>query len=361
MKPTLSNNTNSLLYDSAGLPSLMVQIPLFFMNEISSEFEHIPHPMFLTPKGTAPYVYISKYQNVVINGRAYSLAGQSAKNFISYDEALACCREKGPGWHLMTNFEWAGLALWSLKNHTLPRGNNASGADCTHPEEAGTPIPLIPGEHPGRVLTGSGPAAWSHDHTPGGVFDCNGNLAEWVGGLRMENGKLLWLIPKEAANSNSQRRESPDWRALLADGSFVSPDTAHALHFDYTCPPPAAGGTPDFALTDCCVYPQKPYEHPQPGIDQTYGHQPFSDFSCRVPLSQGALRLLKASCVLPFSKDCTPGDLYFRNDQESAALRGGHWYHGHSAGMFWLNLAHEPAYRAERIGFRCAFVDPKYC
>lgn len=122
-------------------------------------------------------------------GRAYSLPDQCPRNFISYDEALECCQAKGPGWHLMTNYEWAGIALWSRARGLVPRGNNSNGSDCGHPEDA-----------------------------------------------------------------------------------------------------------------------------------------------------------------------CAPGDLYFRNHGEPAALRGGHWYHEKSAGMFWLNLAHTPSYTARRIGFRCAWI-----
>ncbi len=371
----LTGYTNTILYDNGGLPSLMVRIPLYYLNEISSVFESVPHPMFRTAKEAAscislkgrskgpamqsvPWVYISKYQNVLLEGRALSLPGKNAGNFLSYDEALDFCRAKGPGWHLMTNYEWAGLALLSWKNHTLPRGNNDSGTDIFHPEDSCTLSTPAPGEHSGRALTGSGPAAWSHDHTLRGVFDCNGNLAEWVGGLRMENGKLLFLDPEQAACSDSQRRESSGWKTLKADGSFAPPSAAHALYFDYTCMPPAAGGTPDFHMAGGCSHPQKQYERPCPGMDRTYGHKPFSSFSCSLPLSEKARQFLKAACILPLGRDCAPGDLYFRNDQESAALRGGHWYHGASAGIFWLNLAHEPEYRAERIGFRCAYTEP---
>ena len=84
-------------------------------------------------------------------GRAYSLPDQCPRNFISYDEALECCQAKGPGWHLMTNYEWAGIALWSRARGIVPRGNNSNGSDCGHPEDTCTlmsPLPNGPADRP---------------------------------------------------------------------------------------------------------------------------------------------------------------------------------------------------------------------
>lgn len=172
----------------------------------------------------------------------------------------------------------------------------------------------------------------------------------------MLDGKLLWLKPEYSANSEAQRRNSSFWNSMLPDGRFMPADFPNTLHFDYTCPPPSAGGTPDFALALSRTYPQHLYEQPVPGMDTTYGHMPFSDFSCLTELSAQALLSLRAACVFPMEHACAPGDLYFRNHGEMAALRGGHWYHEKSAGMFWLNLAHTPSYTARRIGFRCAWI-----
>lgn len=352
----LTGGTNTLIYDNAGLPSLMVKIPYFALEQVMPYKGNAPHPMFQTPSGPVQYVWLSKYQNITESGRAYSLPDQSPRNFISYDEALECCRAKGPGWHLMTNYEWAGIALWSRAQGIIPRGNNLNGSDCTHPEDTCTLISSSRDSSGGPALTGSGPVSWAHDHTINGVFDCNGNVAEWVGGLRMMDGKLLWLSPEYSADSHAQQRTSSFWRSMLPDGRFKPVDFPNTLHFDYTRTPPPAGGTPDFALSLSRSYPQHLYEKPVSGMDSTYGHIPFSELSSLVSLSGQALLFLQSACVFPMEDACVPGDLYFRNHGEMAALRGGHWYHQKSAGMFWLNLAHKPSYTAKRIGFRCAWI-----
>jgi hypothetical protein len=69
-------------------------------------------------------IYISKYLNIVERGRAYSLPNRDPAHTLTIDEARRACAVKGPGWHLLTNAEWMAVAFWSLKNGTLPRGNN---------------------------------------------------------------------------------------------------------------------------------------------------------------------------------------------------------------------------------------------
>lgn len=356
----LTGGTNTLLYDNAELPSVMVKVPCFSLDQVIPMAKKHVHPMFLTPNGPAEYIWISKYQNITDKGRAYSLPNQCPRNFISYKEALEYCQAKGPGWHLMTNYQWAGIALLCQSHGIIPRGNNYKGSDFFHPEDTCRLIPALMDKTGGPALTGSGPAAWSHNHTVNGIFDCNGNVAEWVSGLRMLDGKLLWLIPEYSADPNAQKQDSSFWRAILPDGRFVPTDTPGTLHFDYTCPPPPAGGTSSFALTRSRSYPQYQYEKPVLDMDTTYGHTPFSNFSSATGLSAQALLFLQSSCVFPLEDSCVPGDLYFRNHGEMAALRGGHWYHGKSAGMFWLNLAHKPEYIAKRIGFRCAWIPPEH-
>lgn len=48
-------------------------------------------------------IWVSKYINVVVNDRAYSLPMKDPKAYIDFDTALAVCRRKGEGWHLNQN------------------------------------------------------------------------------------------------------------------------------------------------------------------------------------------------------------------------------------------------------------------
>jgi len=171
--------SNELIFDDFGKPSVMVKIAKFYLDEVIVGAPRIPHPAFVIDGAEIPEIYISKYQNIIVDGRAYSLPFQRPAGDITFDEVRKACEDKGHGWHLMTNAEWAAIALWTKKNNTLPRGNNNCGSDYRHPDEKGIAFDNY------WVLTGSGPAAWAHDHTPYGIFDMNGNAWEWVAGLRL--------------------------------------------------------------------------------------------------------------------------------------------------------------------------------
>ena len=92
----LTGRTNTLVYDDAGLPSLMVRIPCFCLEQVIPHAGNAVHPMFQTSRGQVQYVWLSKYQNIT-KKCAYSLPDQGPRNFISYDEALEGSRAKAPG------------------------------------------------------------------------------------------------------------------------------------------------------------------------------------------------------------------------------------------------------------------------
>ena len=97
---------NEILYDDKGLPSVMVKIPKMTYADLGLGASTATFPAFLVNGQEVDAIYISKYQNIVQNGRAYSLPGQDPKANINFDTALKACTDKGAGWHLMTAFEW---------------------------------------------------------------------------------------------------------------------------------------------------------------------------------------------------------------------------------------------------------------
>src|SRR5690606_12542231 len=101
---------NTVMYDDRGYPSIMVAIPQFRLSDIFPEWPNVVHPAFIVNGVEKSEIWISKYQNVVYDGRAYSLPGQDPRTSITFDAARAACFAKGPGWHLMTNAEWAAVA-----------------------------------------------------------------------------------------------------------------------------------------------------------------------------------------------------------------------------------------------------------
>lgn len=187
-------NLTSIICDDINKPSVMVKISKFLLSEIHEGAPDTVHPAFVKDGKVHDNIYISKYQNIVCNERAYSLQHQDPKVFITIDEARACCERKGPGWHLMTNAEWAAIALLAKSNDSMPRGNSDYGSAIHYPAERGLDAkgePCPTEGKPSRILTGSGPKTWSHDGTEDGIYDLNGNVWEYVDGLYSRDGVVF--------------------------------------------------------------------------------------------------------------------------------------------------------------------------
>ena len=220
---------NKLIYDDKGIPSVMVYVPKFKMSDVIDGAGDSTHPAFIVNGKEVPGIWISKYQNIVNNGRAYSLPGQDPTVNITWDTARGYCESKGKGWHMMTKAEWAAIMLWCKKNGFQPWGNNNYGKDSRETLQQAIPATYGSGTDPGKiyhVLTGTGPLTWSHNKQLDGIWDLNGNVSEWTGALRTVKGELQLLENNNGANSdNPQTATSTAWKAIDATtGAFITPD-----------------------------------------------------------------------------------------------------------------------------------------
>ncbi len=342
----LSGGKNTVKFDDMGLPSILVRIPLFFNVDIMAGGSNVPHPMFVINGAQIPEVFISKYQNIVMNDRAYSLPYKDPKVSLNFDNAKLYSQNKGAGWHLMTNAEWAGIALWTKKNNTMPRGNNNYGSDYSAAHERGVQTYFDSGANKtGRVATGSGPASWAHDNTNEGIFDLNGNVWEWVGGLRLNNGEIQVIPNNDAAQAVDQTAASALWKAILPDGSIVAPGTAGTLKLDYTAAPTA--GTGNIQVSDTIAYPQ--------ADDTPYGSKTFETLTAKAGVN--IPEILKALGMFPLDAS-HGGDLFqFRNNGERLPIRGGGWINTSGAGVFYVTLNNPRSFVSTSVGFRSAFVN----
>jgi hypothetical protein len=342
---------NDVLLDDKGLPSVMVRIPKFKISDVIAGGSNSTHPAFIVNGIEVPEIYISKFQNVIHNGRAYSLPGEDPKTSINFDTARQYCEAKGPGWHLMTNAEWAALALWCRKNNLMPKGNNNYGKDSSESTVVAIPTSdsnggsYDPGDTIGRVATGTGPVTWSHNGEVTGIWDLNGNVWEWIGGYRTVNGEIQILPNNDAADAdNSQAADSTKWKAILQDGSLVDPGTANTLKWDYTAAP-AAGAA--FRLNTTVAYPQ--------ADDTPYGANSFAALTTASGVT--VPEILKALALFPADTGDHGGDyIYMRNNGERLAYRGGNWYNGSAAGVFSLHGGNPRSGVHTSIGFRSAFI-----
>lgn len=303
---------NEVIFDDRGIPDIMVA---FMPDELGL-------PAELKGRKVEAYL-IGKYQATMIDGVPHSLPFQQPAVNVSHDDAIRLCEAKGPGWHLITNDEWAALAHQSRKNGTLPRGNTGSGKSHSHPEETGT---TYDGGY-GKTLTGSGPVTWNHDHTAEGVADMAGNVWEHVGGVRFLNGQAQIIPNNEAAAGADQSPDSKEWTAIY---------------------------TPD---GDPVYYNVKDGEivlQPTAPEGKDYDGVPFCDLHERADMDVPD-KLIELG-LYPAPGYESEEYFWLDTDGERCVYRGGYWPDGPHAGVFYLNGGNSRSSVNWHIGFRSALV-----
>lgn len=302
---------NEVIFDKSGIPDIMV---VFTPDELGL-------PATLKGRKVSEYL-ISKYPNTLIGGVPHSLPFQKPAVDVNFDEAVQLCESKGPGWHLLTNDEWAALARQSWENDTMPTGNTASGKSHSHQEQTGT---TYDGGY-GKTLTGSGPVAWNHDRTAEGVSDMCGNIWEHVGGIRFLNGQVQVIPNNGAAAGADQSADSKEWEAIYtADGDPV--------YFN-----PRGGEI---------------FVEPTEAEDKDYDGVRFMDLEAKgldVPD-----KLIELGLYPPAGYE---SDEYFwiDNNAERCVVRGGGWDNGADAGVFASDGDRPRSDVGAGLGFRSALV-----
>lgn len=337
---------NEVLYDDVGLPSFMVRIPKMTYAELGIGESTDVFPAFIVNGQEVPEIYISKYQNCVYGGRAYSLPGRAPQTSITLDAAVSRCTTKGAGWHLMTRMEWALLAHWCKKNGTMPKGNNNYGKDVSENIYSAIPCAFSEGQRT-KVLTGTGPVSWYHDGTLAGVWGLNGNVSEWVGGMRLVYGELQVLVNNNAADSSHpQTAASTEWKAInAATGAFVTPNgsgtTVDSVKLDYV----SSHWQFDTAITSS---------------SDSSRNCSFEAVTCSENIGDAAKLVLQALGVLKTDDTAGAylGDLFYANNAaaERSFCCGGRYTFGADAGVFCLYGYSARSNSYAHVGFRSAFV-----
>lgn len=214
---------NEIVYDDYGMPSVMIKIPKMSYADLGVGDSTATFPAFIINGVEKDYLWISKYQNVVIDLRAYSLPRQAPFE-TTMDMARYLCQQKGDGWHLMTAAEHGLVNRLAAIGGYNPRGNLRYGKASTTDYQRAEPAVIVDGViH--EVKTGTGPGSWSSDYKRTGLWDIAGNCKELIIGIRTYNGELQIIENNDAADkNNSQVDGSSLWKAIQYDGTLITPD-----------------------------------------------------------------------------------------------------------------------------------------
>lgn len=306
-----SEGRQTVLKTAKGQATYMNVIPAFNCEDLGPGFGTGRHPAFIVNGVEKSEIFIATYQAVIRDGEAVSLPGQDPATGINFDQARMACAAAGTGFHLMTNWEWAAIALWCIKNgFGQLRGNTNYGTSHAARDEAGTISQY------GRILTGSGPATWRHDGTPYGIADLVGNVWEWCDGLKLLDGRII--MPADNAFGLAEDKWADAGAAIdFADGSMRTAASVTKRDWD-------------------------------------------GDYFRNVAAEEGfePPAAIKQALLSPHDGMTSEGFFWADNTEgfEALPIRGGGWGYGGRAGLAALHLVYGRSYARSGVGFRPAFI-----
>lgn len=358
----LSGGKNSIKWTDDGgdtkkyWPSVVVWRPAhkasYYLSGAGDDF----HPAFKAGANMYPGYWAGKYAGPYVtsnsktlllslpgfDGKTNALTGAQVDT--SYDTSVTYGTAGGNGSHSITNAEYMEIALDCYNSGWQPKGNNLYGRDSSDPdahEYYGVPS-YWSSNKIGRVLNGSGPLSWFHDGSPWGVWGLNGNFNDVATGFRQKAGEIQVIANNDAALSDCNHSDaSGSWKAILQDGTLVTPGTEGTLKYDAL--------SAITISTSVTVRTTSAKSH-------TFGTVAAAD-GVTIPKIAQLLGIAPIGTAAQHGNDY----IYIRNDadgtySETVARRGGYWINGTQNGVFYLGLGSHRSSTNSYYGSRLAFL-----
>ena len=329
----ISNGENTVLRDTHGIRSVMVRVAAMNCETLMNGSLQGLHPAFRCGKKRIREIWVSKYINCLVEGKAASLPMAVPAGIHHFEEALQYTSGKGEGWLLMPYQLRSAILLDCWRRGVNPSGNTDIGRNYYNREEIGIRTGA------GTVLTGSGPLTWTHNGRREGIWDLVGNLNEWDSGLRLMNGEIQMIDMEDLIRSDcDQSIDSPAWKAMDADGHAVAPGSGRTLCFD--------GHDGAVRLTD---------EVMEKGL----GNCAFCDVSVKEGLTvPDKLRILG---LFPADERLAEkhGWRWINTEGEAMPLCGGAFRIMNHSGLFFMGVTKPRNVNYGLSGMRCVYIAPE--